>query len=79
MIIFIRKRGDPRRRKNRIQEHINAWRRQLPWLVDAYLAWRNESSGRPTLDPSDSNVEDSAAMDSSWAITVLDFYGVWDS
>ncbi|KAF8226692.1 hypothetical protein L208DRAFT_1300645 [Tricholoma matsutake] len=36
------KRADLHTRKNRIQERINLWHKQLPLLVNAYLAWRKD-------------------------------------
>jgi hypothetical protein len=40
-----RKRIDARTRKDRIQQHVNAWQRQIPLLADQFLKWK-EAGGR---------------------------------
>jgi hypothetical protein len=64
-IIFYRKRGDPRSRADRVQQRVDAWRQQLPLLVDAYLSW-NSTKSEPRLS--------TPFPESSWKIRVLDFY-----
>ncbi|KAF7326889.1 hypothetical protein MVEN_02582800 [Mycena venus] len=36
------RRGDPRRRANRVQTTIDSWKEQMPYLVDAYLKLKTE-------------------------------------
>ena len=75
---FYRKRGDPRTRKDRIQQRINAWRQQLPLLVNAYLAWNCATSSSIQLPPNGltPDLDTSPPLQSSsWKIKVLDFYG----
>ena len=60
------KRGDARTRRDRVQQRVNAWRQQLPFLVDAYLFWNSGES--------DSRTFSLPLPNSSWKIKVLDFY-----
>ena len=62
-----RKRGDTRTRADRVQQHVNAWRQQLPLLVEAYLQWNSTKS-----DPRTSSMF--PLPNSTWKIKVLDFY-----
>lgn len=62
-----RKRGDPRTRMDRVQQRVNAWRQQLPLLVEAYLLWNSTKS-----DPRTSSTL--PHPNSNWKIKVLDFY-----
>jgi hypothetical protein len=64
-IISYRKRGDLRTRTDRVQQRIDAWRQQLPLLVDAYLSW-NCTKSEPRVS--------APFPESSWKIRVLDFY-----
>lgn len=61
-----RKRGDPRSRTDRVQQRVNAWRQQLPHLVEAYLLWNSTKS-----DPRTSSFP---LPNSTWKINILDFY-----
>jgi hypothetical protein len=61
--ISYRKRGDPRTRTDRVQQRVDAWRQQLPLLVDAYLSWNCTKPESRTSAPFP-----------SWKIKVLDFY-----
>ena len=65
IFIYYRKRGDPCTQMDRVQQHVDAWRQQLPLLVDAYLSW-NCSKSEPCIPTPSSEL--------SWKIRVLDFY-----
>lgn len=49
-IYIIRKRGDPHKCKDHIQQCINSWCKELAWLVDAYLAWNTDTQGDTKFD-----------------------------
>ncbi|KAF8236921.1 hypothetical protein L208DRAFT_1249802 [Tricholoma matsutake] len=72
------KRGDLCTRKNRIQERINSWRKQLPLLVNAYLAWRKDRTCSSQLDaPSMSapvDMVDEPTTNLTWKTVILNFY-----
>ena len=40
LILPCRKRVDSRTRKDRIQQRVNAWQRQIPYLAEQYLKWK---------------------------------------
>lgn len=73
-----RKRGNLCTQRDQIQQHINAWRQQLPFLVNAYLAWNSTMSvmQSPPIGSSPDDLDMSPPLqNSSWEIKVLDFYG----
>src|SRR5580693_482697 len=41
IVILDRKRSDQRTRKERVQANIDAWRKQIPYLLQAYLTWKS--------------------------------------
>jgi hypothetical protein len=57
-------RGDARTRTDRVQQRVDAWRQQLPLLVEAYLSWNFPKSDSRTSPPS---------PNLSWQIKVFDF------
>lgn len=65
--MLIRTRSDLRNRRDRTQERINAWRRRLPGLVNAYTHWKYLR----TVDTTPSN----PATVNTWEIQVLGFTG----
>jgi hypothetical protein len=78
-----RKRGDPRTCKNCIQECINAWRNQLPWLVSAYLSWKHGNAYSDGSTPysvgsdADASTKPAFQGDLAWQIVTLDFEGMY--
>ena len=62
-----RKRVDSRTRKDRIQQRINAWQRQIPYLAEQYLKWK--ATGQPCDDPSEM---------ASWVIETVSFSGTYN-
>ena len=77
-----RKWGDLQTHKNRIQECINSWQKQLPQLVDAYLAWKHKKADSLPQNATSAPVKlmgnDPATsthhQDSTWQIIVIDFH-----
>ncbi|KDR71992.1 hypothetical protein GALMADRAFT_74454 [Galerina marginata CBS 339.88] len=63
--ITLSKHIDSRTRKNRIQQRINAWQRQIPHLAEQYLKWKHE--GAPVLGDSDTEVE------TVWSLETVSF------
>ncbi|KAJ7269476.1 hypothetical protein C8J57DRAFT_1227233 [Mycena rebaudengoi] len=55
-------RGDPRTRSYRIQKEIDKWNAQMPWLVDAYLQYKNTGP---------------IEIEGTWPLNVLGFEGLW--
>ena len=65
-----RKHIDPCPREDRIQQCVNAWKRQIPHLAEQYLRWK--APGCPCDDPSEMEIE------ASWSIEIISFSGVYN-
>jgi hypothetical protein len=62
-----RKRIDARTRKDRIQQRVNAWQRQIPHLADQYLKWK-EAGGR-------GDRLSEMQMEAAWVMETISFSG----
>ena len=70
LILPFRKRVDPRTRKDRIQQRVNAWQLQIPALAEQYLKWK--AMGRPCDDQSEIEIEE------PWIIETISFSGMYN-
>ncbi|KAF8164965.1 hypothetical protein B0H34DRAFT_687229 [Crassisporium funariophilum] len=61
--ITLSKRIDSRTRKDRIQQRVNAWQRQIPQLAAQYLDWKQ--TGAP--------LDETSEMEATWVIEVMSF------
>jgi hypothetical protein len=64
---LLRKRIDPRTRKDRIQQRINSWQLQIPHLAEQYLKWKEARHLPP---------ESSQMQDAVWTMQTISFSGM---